>query len=781
MKNTILLLLLLATNHLLAQQDYTVGLSNKDGFANIYKTVTTYKDPYNYNNKTETRYGLMEIKTQKTVLPVLYRMVYTSMEDNIYVVKDTLDMFSLFNAQTKTFITAPEYAAIDYFSEDLVVVRKPIPNSYSNVCGAIDKTGKVIIPVEYDYLGRSAEGLLNFRKDDAYGFINKQNKVVIPNLYKNASDFGDGLAPACLKDAAQYGYINAKNVFVIAPQYAYAENFYAGYAGVYKSKGSRSRAQGGDEMGIINTTGKTIVEPLYENVSIKRKGGVFVVRQKDKYGMVDSTGKTILPVNYKKVGEFNNNGYAIVEETGGTSGMIDSKGNFVLPAEYTELYGSYTSDYFIAKKDGKYTVMDSKLKVLVTPDTAKRVLSEKNNFALIYTNMVKIFDAGGKPVKTIQQEGLDMYGVRFMGDKIKDSIRVPYFSKMVLINLQGNTQTKIPGYDISDFNEEGIFVVNDNDYSFYDYTAKKLSTKKYNQVVNFSEGIAGLKETSTSTPYLADKNFNKIMDLTAYYTGPFSEGIAATKGQYDGTLYYIDKTGKTVFSIKAKEGYACKNRRIVVMNDYGKYLYITKEGKPLNNATYDLLGLYTEGLAGFKNNNKFGFIDTAGNVAINADYDAATSFTSGVTMVKKGTDFFLINKKGQPVTTDKYIEATDCANGTFPAKKASGYGLLNTLGKPIIEFKYESILPEYDDMIWARLNGKWGVLNATGKAITAFEYDNVENFNNGYAKVQQGKKLGLINKAGKIVLPVLYDKLSTVYKNMIIGYLPSGSNMVSVK
>jgi WG containing repeat len=534
-------------------------------------------------------------------------------------------------------------------------------------------------------------------------------------------------------------------------------------------------------MGVINTTGKMIIEPLYENVSIKRKGGVFIVRQKDKYGMIDSTGTIILPVNYKRIGEFNSNGYAIVEAAGSILGMIDSKGNFVLPAEYSELYSSYTADNFIAKKEGKYSVLDGALKVLVAADTAKRVLSEKNYFALIYTNKVKIFDVAGKLVKTLQQEDLDMYGVRFMGDKVKDSIKLPYFSKMVLVNLQGNMETKIPGFDISDFNEEGIFVVNDNGYSFYDYTGKKLSVKKYNQVVNFSEGIAGLKETAYSTPYLADKNFAKIMDLTAYYTGPFSEGIAATTGQYDGTLYYIDKTGKTVFSVKAKEGYPCKNSRIVVKNDAGKYLYLNKQGKPLNNTTYDMLGLYTEGLAGFKNNNKFGFIDTAGNVVINADYDAATSFSNGVTMVKKGADFFLINKKGQPVTADKYLEATDGANGTFPAKKAGGYGLLNSLGKPIVEFKYDNILPKYDDMIWAKLNGKWGLLNAAGKPITAFEYDNVENFSNGFAKVQLGKKLGLINKTGKIVLPALYDKLSAVYKNMIIGYLPSGSSMVSVK
>jgi len=156
------------------------------------------------------------------------------------------------------------------------------------------------------------------------------------------------------------GYINAKNVFVIAPQYAYAENFYGGYAGVYKTKGSSSRSgiKSPDEMGVINTAGKMIIEPLYENVSIKRKGGVFIVRQKDKYGMIDSTGTMLLPVNYKRIGEFNNNGYAIAEAAGSTLGMIDSKGNFVLPAEYSELYSSYTSDCFIAKKDGKYSLLD---------------------------------------------------------------------------------------------------------------------------------------------------------------------------------------------------------------------------------------------------------------------------------------------------------------------------------------------------------------------------------------------------------------------------------------
>jgi hypothetical protein len=45
--------------------------------------------------------------------------------------------------------------------------------------GAIDKTGKLVVPILYKYLGNASEGLFCFSRDKGYGFIDKNNKEVI--------------------------------------------------------------------------------------------------------------------------------------------------------------------------------------------------------------------------------------------------------------------------------------------------------------------------------------------------------------------------------------------------------------------------------------------------------------------------------------------------------------------------------------------------------------------------------------------------------------------------
>lgn len=62
-------------------------------------------------------------------------------------------------------------------------------------CGAIDKTGAVKIPFEYDLLLPVAEGLITFEKDGKVGYLDAATlAVVIPAQYEKGSSFNMGMA-----------------------------------------------------------------------------------------------------------------------------------------------------------------------------------------------------------------------------------------------------------------------------------------------------------------------------------------------------------------------------------------------------------------------------------------------------------------------------------------------------------------------------------------------------------------------------------------------------------
>lgn len=61
--------------------------------------------------------------------------------------------------------------------------------------GAIDKTGKTVIPFQYEDLRLVSEGLIPFQENGKYGYLDASDlSVAIPAQYENATGFSDGLA-----------------------------------------------------------------------------------------------------------------------------------------------------------------------------------------------------------------------------------------------------------------------------------------------------------------------------------------------------------------------------------------------------------------------------------------------------------------------------------------------------------------------------------------------------------------------------------------------------------
>jgi len=91
------------------------------------------------------------------------------------------------------------YTLQNFFKEHSKLTRKANMSAYENSkWGFIDKIGKLVIPLEYEYVDytyyKFSGGIACVKKDGRYGYIDKTGVVVIPIEYHFANDLREGLA-----------------------------------------------------------------------------------------------------------------------------------------------------------------------------------------------------------------------------------------------------------------------------------------------------------------------------------------------------------------------------------------------------------------------------------------------------------------------------------------------------------------------------------------------------------------------------------------------------------
>lgn len=174
----------------------------------------------------------------------------------------------------------------------------------------------------------------------------------------------------------KWGYTSFREQykFIIKPQFEEATRFVRGSA-IVKEKG---------KYGIIDSKGKYIVKPTYDNVRPFSIYGTAIVQTNDKSGIVDIKGNVIIPIDYesiseltikdsqillatkdsliylfehsgelllqdgiKKAPEFNESGKAVVISSNG-EGVISTKGQIIIPLRYAKIT-PLSSDKYLAK------------------------------------------------------------------------------------------------------------------------------------------------------------------------------------------------------------------------------------------------------------------------------------------------------------------------------------------------------------------------------------------------------------------------------------------------
>ncbi len=145
---------------------------------------------------------------------------------------------------------------------------------------------------------------------------------------------------------------------------------------------------------------------------------------------------------------------------------------------------------------------------------------------------------------------------------------------------------------------------------------------------------------------------------------PFNQGMAPVvfedskdkNGRYlsflkkDGTLWSGPRFyDYYVYDILASYQVFNDNSLASIMNSEGKWGAINKEGRTIIPFDYDVLKVFTEGVASFSKNGKYGFIDIHGKEVIQAQFDDTSIFKNGLAAVRQGNSAYIIDMKGNKV------------------------------------------------------------------------------------------------------------------------------------
>lgn len=205
--------------------------------------------------------------------------------------------YRLYDKQNKEYTTPRlDWVIAPGHKDSLAVYAVSGKRGYLNI-----KSGEVVIDAGLNAYGKAwlfSEGLAAVMKDGRIGFINARNEVVIPFRF-------DYSAECCMTG---FGYL-----------------FHGGYCAMTNGDG---------DLGLIDSSGNWVVEPVYDEVwSPCRNGGRVVVKD-GKYGLLDAECRIARPVGYDYV-ELLSDGYVFTKD--GRMWQEDFDGNVVCPFMFSEV------------------------------------------------------------------------------------------------------------------------------------------------------------------------------------------------------------------------------------------------------------------------------------------------------------------------------------------------------------------------------------------------------------------------------------------------------------
>lgn len=518
-----------------------------------------------------------------------------------------------------------------------------------------------------------------------------------------------------------------------------------------------------EKYGVIDKTGKTIIEPQYEYIQIPNpEKPIFVclydynVETREYNSKVlNESGKEIL-TQYSKVQAIPNNNTSINNsyqtnilkyKDNDKFGLISVDGKKITNAIYENIETlEYKDGMLKIKKDDKYGVINISGNEIIKPEYNSIIADG-------YYDQNSKYEKAGYIINIRTDEG---YRYGYINCKGKQTLDTMYTNIKRLTDIKDDSNVYLITYKNGQaglLKNGQTIIQNEYEDIEYDSTSQMLSLQK-----NAKQGLYDLsgnmvlpiqyEELTFAGKYINAKKDNKLLvfDLA---------GVLQNDDSYKNVISVDDGKYSITTNRSNYYGVIDSNKAVVIEN---KYSYIEY--------AFDNYFIVSQ-------NGKSGVINTNSNVAIPIEKNVVQNIKGTniiQTLDSKTNVSEIYNKKMEKISTqkdahiyieDKYIEIISADNIEY--------------------FDFDGNKKEanqiFDNEVFAKeQNGKWGYVDKNGNTVLDFKYDMATNINKyGFGAIKQNGKWGVVDSKAKIIKEPVY-KLTSYKPNFIGEYYEIGNN-----
>ena len=493
--------------------------------------------------------------------------------------------------------------------------------------------------------------------------------------------------------------------------------------------------------GVIDKSGKTIIEPIYEEVKIPNpEKGIFVCYNSEKTKILDDKGqevftqfKNIEPIRLKNIASdlmFEKSVLKYSEDS--KYGLINFEGKKVTNAIYDEIEGlPYKEGELLVKQTDKYGVINIKGNNLVD------IKYDKIDVDGYYAS-----DNGYK------------YAGYIVSNKTDEGYRSGY------INVNGDMILKVEHNQISRITQiddkENAYLIESKNGQFGLMKNDKEILKNEYQSISYDESNK-LLVIEKSKKYGVASLEGKIIVPTEYNQIDITGVYLYAKNNQGTVIYNTNGTEANIDTNIAILNTSNEKYKIRINNENGtKYGVIGKDGKQIIDEKYNYIEyLYENYFIVSDENSKLGIIDDKDKIKVEIENESLqkvqnTDMIQTVTAKDKTTRIYSRNMEKICEMQNAKVEIIGDFISIFSESEKKFF---NKEGKEVDKtevYSSNTLFSKFKD-------GKWGFTDKNGNMIVEAKYDKVTEFNEyGFASVKKDGKWGSIDKEGKEVVEPTY-------------------------